>query len=191
MPFDNLTPLTPEEMFEKRAQAAQFKEASEYPTIATGDYKVAGDSGEAFVDKDPRVLQKYPSGRVIVKLKGTAYTGEKREGKITCTVSPDMASGVGVKPDQKFKQWCQLVRVLFPDVAAAEQSQVNVTQVLERWTKYPVGMYITQTFSEPIPNDPDGKKAWYDARTPEEVAEHRAAGRSANNFVKNIYAYKG
>lgn len=191
MPFDNQTPLSPEEMFEKRAQAAQFKEASEYPTIATGDYKVTGDSGEAFLDKDPRVLVAYPTGRVILKLKGTAYIGEDRKGKVSCTISPDMAQGVGVRPDQKFRQWCQLVKVLFPDVAAADQSQVNVSQVIERWTKYPVGMYITQTFSEPIPGDPDGKKRWFDARTPEEVAEHRAAARSANNFVKNIYAYKG
>lgn len=189
MPFDNLTPLTPEEAFEKRAEAAQFKEASEYPTIATGDYKVQGDSSEAFVDKDTRVLAVYPSGRVILKLKGTAFIGSDRKGKISATVSPDMASGVGVKPDQKFRQWTQLVKVLFPDVAPAELSAVTVSQVMDRWTKYPVGMYITQTFSEPT--GVDNKKNWFDAKTPEEVAEHRAAGRSANNFVKNIYTYKG
>lgn len=189
MPFDNLTPLTPEEAFEKRAEAAQFKEAASFPTIPTGEYKVQGDSGEAFLDKDPqRVLPTYPNGRVVVRLKGTAYIGSERKGKITLTVSPDSVSNLSIKPDQKFRHWTQLVKVLFPDIAAAEQSAVTVSQVLDRWTKYPAGMYITQTFSEPT--GVDNKKNWYDAKTPEEVADYRSKGMDTNNFVKNIFTLK-
>ena len=192
MPYDNLVPLTPEEAFEKRAAAAEFKEASEFPTIATGDYKVQGDSGEAFVDKDPKVMAILPNGRVILKLKGTAFIGSERKGKITATVSPDLVRTGNVptgKPDQKFKQWTQLVKTLFPDVAAESLAEVSVSQVMERWTKYPVGMYVTQTFKEPT--GVDNKNNWYDAKTPEEVAQYRQKGLSASNFVKNIYTYKG
>jgi hypothetical protein len=174
---DNSQAISFEELHSLYAAASALSEANAFRTVPTNYYKVQGVKHSA---------KRNDKGRVVINANADLYTNEKRVGQISVFLSPELGRTNSGKIDREFRLYAQLVRTLYPEVKGdAELGHVSVADVLGRFTQYPVGMFITETFASE-PDGITGKKTYQDAKTADEAKALREKGWKAANYVQSI-----
>lgn len=177
------TPLSMEELFATRADAAALAEANAFRTVPTNYYKAQGTKHDA---KRGPATEQHPKGRISINAKADLYREDKRVGGISLFISPDVGRTRNGKLDREFRLYNQLARALYPEIKSdAELASVNSGELLGRFEQYPVGMFVTETFA----SDPDslsGKKTYIDAKTDDEAKQLRERGWKPANYVQSV-----
>lgn len=167
-----------EELHATHASAEALSEANQFRTVPTNYYRIQGTKYTA--------ERSAKNNRLTLNLKADVYKEDKRVGNVGFFVSPEIGRTAAGKLDREFRLYNQLSRVLFPELKTdAELAGVTVAQMVERFTQYPVGAYITETFSSE-PNPLDGKKTYMDAKTDDDAKKYRELGWKPSNYVQSI-----
>lgn len=171
------TPVSLEELHSVTASAAALAEAQSFPTVPTNYYKLQGLKYDA---------SRNAAGRLIIACKADAIKEDKRAGSASFYISNEIKRTASGKLDREFRLYNQLCRVLFPEyVNDTDLAKVKVGELLERFLQYPIGAYITETFSSE-PDGVSGKKSYFDAKTEAEAKEYREKGWKPRNYVQSI-----
>lgn len=170
------TPVSLEELFNETASVAALAEANAFRTVPTNYYKLQGTKFDG---------SRNAKGRLTISCKADVHKEDKRVGSVSFYVSSEVGRTSAGKLDREFRLYNQLARVLYPEYKTdAEIGSVKVGELMQRFTSYPVGAYITETFaSEP---GIDGKKSYFDAKTDAEAKEYREKGWKPSNYVQSI-----
>lgn len=175
--MSDVTPVSLEELFNETASASALAEANAFRTVPTNYYKIQGTSFSA---------NRNAKGRLVINCKADVLKEDKKVGTVSFYVSSEAGRTSTGRLDREFRLYSQMVRVLYPDIKdEAQLAQLKVGDVLQKFTTYPVGAFITETFaSDPSPID--GKKTYFDAKTEAEAKEYREKGWKASNYVQSI-----
>jgi len=174
-------PISPEELFAIKASADAVAEANAFRTVPTNFYKIQGTKFSGYKNEPTPA---HPEGRRIINCKAEVFQDSKRLLTIGFFISPDEGRTKSHKLDREFRLYNQLANALFPDMKGNVGSMVDAGALLERFTQYPVGAFITETFSSDP--GPDGKRTYKDAKTDEEAIELRKLGWKPNNYVQSV-----
>lgn len=167
-----------EELHAAYAATEALAEANQFRTVPTNYYRIQGTKFTA--ERNAK------TNRLTLNLKADVYKEDKRTGNVGFFVSPEVGRTSAGRLDREFRLYNQLARVLFPEHKTdAELAAISVATLLERFTQYPVGAYITETFSSE-PNPLDGKKTYMDAKTDEDAKKYRELGWKPANYVQSI-----
>lgn len=161
-----------EEYFDQYAEASALAEASAFPTVVTGPYRVQVTkyAGKKFPN-DPR-----PFATLYVTIQDEA--GSRKLSSAFADVSWLMGRDQGGRPDRGFKLWNEMTRALYPDLNAEERAKKDVGTVLKDVQTYPMQAFVLEKFKV-------GEK-WVTAKTTEEAAQYRSAGSRVINTVANF-----
>ena len=171
------TPVSLEELFNETASAAALAEANAFRTVPTNYYKLQGTKFDA---------SRNARGRLTISCKADVYKEDKKVGSVSFYISNEVQRTSAGKLDREFRLYNQMARVLYPEYKTdAELATVKVGELLQRFQSFPIGAYITETFSSPDAGL-DGKKSYFDAKTEAEAKEYREKGWKANNYVQSI-----
>lgn len=171
------TPVSLEELFNETASAAALAEANAFRTVPTNYYKIQGTKYDA---------SRNAKGRLIISCKADAYKEDKKLGNVSFYISNEVGRTSAGKLDREFRLYNQMARVLYPEYKTDQElAAVKVGELLQRFTQYPIGAYVTETFASPDVGI-DGKKSYFDAKTDAEAKEYREKGWKANNYVQSI-----
>lgn len=175
--------VSPEELFNARASAQSLAEANAFKTVPTNYYKA---QGKKFTAKRGAATTQHPNGRMTVNCSADLYKDDKKVGSVNFFVSHEMGRTGSNKPDREFRLYNQLSRVLYPELKTdAELAEVNALDLMQRFEQYPIGLFVTETFSGE-PDQVTGKKPYRDAKTEDEAKQLRGLGWKANNYVQSI-----
>jgi len=181
--MNDSTPVSMEELFNTHTTAQALSEANAFKTVPTNYYKLQGTKGEA---KRSAMSTEFPNGRLTLNLRGDVYKDDKRVGSVGFFVSPDVKRTDKGKLDREIRLYNQIMRALYPEIKTdAELAQINAGEMVARFTQYPIGAFVTETFA----SDPDpgtGKKSYQDAKTDTEATELRTRGWKPANYVQSI-----
>lgn len=171
-------PVSLEELHSAKASASALSEANSFRTVPTNYYRLQGTKYDA--SRNAR------TNRLTLAAKADAYKEDKRLGSVGFFISPEVGRTSAGKLDREFRLFNQLARVLFPEYKTdIELAQVDAAQLMERFTQYPCGAYITETFASE-PDGLTGKKQYFDAKTEAEAKEYREKGWKAANYVQSV-----
>ena len=165
-----------EQYFDQFASASALAEASSFPTVSTGAYRlqVMKYDGKQF-EWDTR-----PFAHLTVAVQDDS--GTRKMATVFTDVTWLEGRGNDGKLDRGFKLWNQLTRALYPEMTAEERSQKDVGTVLNDAKSYPVSGFVTEKFQVEM----EGKKRWVTAKTTDEAASYRSQGARVGNFVANF-----
>lgn len=181
--MDDSQAISMEELFTTYAAASALAEANAFRTVPTNYYKAQGLKYDA---KRNAANTNFPQGRIIINAKVDLLREEKRAGTISLFLSPEVGRAKNGKLDREFRLYNQLARALYPHVKDdVELAKVNTGELLERFTQYPVGMFVTETFASE-PDGLTGAKTYQDAKNDTEAKELREKGWKAANYVQSI-----
>lgn len=176
--MENTIPVSLEELHTAKASQSALAEANAFKTVPTNYYKIQGTKYDAY--RNPK------NNRLTLNVKADVYKEDQRVGSVGFFISNEVGRTSAGKLDREFRLYTQLSRVLFPEFKTdAELAEVTVPQLMDRFTSYPVGAYITETFSSE-PGALDGKKTYMDAKTDVEAKSYREAGWKAANYVQSV-----
>lgn len=179
--------LSQEDLFSTYASASALAEANAFRTVPTNYYKAVGVKHDA---KLSGPTEQFPNGRVIINARVELSREDKKAGSISMFLSPAVGRTKTGKLDREFRLYNQLVRALYPEITnEAEFAGISTGALLERFTQYPVGMFVTETFASE-PDGISGAKTYLDAKTDAEAAELRKKGWKANNYVQSVGKFK-
>jgi hypothetical protein len=182
MPYE-ATEVSQEELHALRASAASLAEANAFKTVPTNYYKAQGTKHEA---KKGPATESHPQGRISFNGKADLYREDKRIGGVSLFVSPQVGRTRNGKLDREFRLYNQLARALYPEIKAdTELAALDPVDVMDRFTQYPVGMFVTETFASE-PDSLSGSKTYIDAKTDEEAKSLREKGWKPANYVQSV-----
>ena len=177
------TPVSPEELFATRATVQALAEANAFKTVPTAFYKAQGTKHDG---KRGPSTEAYPQGRLTINLKADLYREDKRIGSVGFFISPEVGRTRNGKLDREIRLYNQLARSLYPEIKSdAELAGISAGELLERFTQYPIGMFVTETFASE-PDQLTGSKTYRDAKTDSEAKELRELGWKPANYVQSI-----
>lgn len=172
-----MTPVSLEELHSATASAAALAEANSFRTIPTNYYKLQGTKYDA---------GRNAKGRLIIACRADASKEDKKLGSVSFYISNEVGRTSAGKLDREFRLYNQLARVLYPEFTNDQElAAVSVDELLSRFLQYPVGGFITETFSSQ-PDAMTGKKSYFDAKTDAEAREYREKGWKPSNYVQSI-----
>lgn len=173
-----------EEMFDQFAEASALAEASAYPTVSTGAYRVQVQKveGKEFANEPGRP---YAHMQVAIYDEG----GQKKLSTAFVDASWVMKRDDYGKPDRGFKYWDQITKALYPDLNPEERSKKDVGTVLKDVQTYPMSAFILEKFKV---KKQDGTEKWTSVKSTEQdlAVEYRKAGFRAINTISNFSLLK-
>lgn len=175
--------ISPEELFATRATAAALAEANAFRTVPTNYYKAQGTKYDA---KRGQATEQHPKGRLTINAKADVYKEDKKIGSVSFFISNEVGRTRNGKLDREFRLYNQLARALYPELKNdTDLANISVGELMERFTQYPVGMFVTETFASE-PDSLTGVKSYVDAKTDAEAKELRERGWKPANYVQSI-----
>ena len=165
-----------EDSFGEFAKAGALAEASAFPTVQTGPYRlqITKSEGKKF-DGDPR-----PYAHLTVSVMNE--DGAKRLS--TAWVDATWVEGRDAKGDldRGFRYWDELTRALYPDLKAYERADKDVGTVLADAKLYPISGFVVEKFKV--------AGAWVKAKTADDRAKYKGSAEKVINTVSNFRPLK-
>lgn len=166
-----------EELFDKRAPQQMVSEANAFKTVPKGLYRLRAKKYDATSQ----------GGRLSVFFQVDILSPDgKRLASGSFKVSPDERRMANGGLDTQAKLYGQLVKALYANSTAEEQSQVSTAELIQTFMQTPVDAFVALQFKTAAKNPLTGWADWVDTHNEAEEIEARKAGHVASNIVRSI-----